>query len=274
MGVVTLKDALRRQKARTLRLANSFKGQARIKMSETAKRFVANTGSDELVKGPLTYNRDGMATTHNSDFMQDSLFAEAYALGKDTGSWGEEDIQWRAYVACWAADKAKSLPGDFVECGVNRGGLSRTVMHYVNFDGLDKTFYLLDTFEGLSEKYISEREKVRGIRPGGYEECYSAVRETFKGFDVRIIKGTVPDTLSQVTTDEVCYLSIDMNCVEPEIAAAEFFWDKLVSGAVVVLDDYGWTQHYEQKVAFDEFASIKGVRVLAMPTGQGLIFKP
>jgi hypothetical protein len=36
-------------------------------------------------------------------------------------------------VACWAAPDAKSIPGDFVECGVNRGGMARAVMECVNF---------------------------------------------------------------------------------------------------------------------------------------------
>ena len=65
-----------------------------------------------------------------------------------------------------------------------------------------------------------------------------------------------------------------MNCAAPEIAAAEFFRDNLVSGAVIVLDDYGWKGYIEQKKAFDDFASRKGVQVLSLPTGQGLIFKP
>jgi O-methyltransferase len=47
-----------------------------------------------------------------------------------------------------------------------------------------------------------------------------------------------------------------------------------VSGAAIVLDDYGWRKHYEQKRAFDEFARQRGTSVLALPTGQGLILKP
>jgi len=88
------------------------------------------------------------------------------------------------------------------------------------------------------------------------------------------VQGIIPGTLSQVTAEKVSYLSIDMNCVAPEIAAAEFFWDKLVSGAVMVLDDYGFELHEPQKRAFDAFAEKRGVQVLSMPTGQGLIFKP
>jgi hypothetical protein len=72
----------------------------------------------------------------------------------------------------------------------------------------------------------------------------------------------------------VCYLSIDMNIVEPEIAAIEFFWDKLSPGAPVVLDDYGWSNYRLQKEAMDRFARQRGVAILTLPTGQGLLLKP
>lgn len=148
-------------------------------------------------------------------------------------------------------------------------------MHYIAFERLPKRFWLLDTFCGLPEKYLSKEEQALGIQAGGYDECYHEVVKTFEDFDnVSIIRGAVPDTLDQVSAEKICYLSLDMNCAEPEIAAAVFFWDKLVSGAVVILDDYGWKKHIHQKLAFDEFARERGVQVLALPTGQGLIFKP
>ncbi len=224
------------------------------------------------------YDQDGLATVHNCDFMKDPKFRESYELGKATGSWGTGDIHWRAYVVCWAADKVKSLDGDFVECGGNKGGYALTVMNYVDFKAVKKEFYLLDTFSGLSDKYLTDEERRLGMRggtwPGGYEECYDSVVRTFSGWNVEIIKGAVPDTLPLVKAKKICYLSIDMNCVTPEIAAAEFFWERMVSGAIMVLDDYGWQGHHLQKKAFDEFASNRKVRILSLPTGQGLIFKP
>ena len=74
--------------------------------------------------------------------------------------------------------------------------------------------------------------------------------------------------------EKVCYVSLDMNAARPEIAAAEFFWPKMSSGAVMVLDDYGWPFHEVQKREFDAFAARHGVTVLPLPTGQGLMFKP
>lgn len=214
-------------------------------------------------------------TAHNADFIQEPRFKQAYEAGRQTGSWTFGDLHWRAYIICWAADYASRLPGDFVECGVNRGGYALAVINYVHFDQLPKTFYLLDTYEGLVERLISPEERAHGVRAGEYEACYDAVVRTFSPYsNVRIIKGIVPDTLPQVQTDQVCFLSIDMNTRDPEIATAEYFWDKLVRGAIMILDDYGWRKHLEQKRAFDEFARERGVQVLALPTGQGLIFKP
>ena len=108
-----------------------------------------------------------------------------------------------------------------------------------------------------------------------YEECFATARRNFERFPrARLIRGTVPDTLATTDIDKVCYLSIDMNIVVPEIAAIEHFWDKLVPGAVVVLDDYGWSEHRLQREAMDRFASSRNVQILPLPTGQGLILKP
>jgi len=227
-----------------------------------------------VVRGPLTYNLDGLATRHNCDFMNEWLFKKAYIAGKKTGSWKDADIFWRAHLVCWAANMAKNIEGDFVECGVNKGGLAMVVATYVNLNTLNKNFYLLDTFCGLPEKYISPEEKTRGVIPGGFEECYDDVKRIFKDYpNVKIIRGMVPDTLPQVDTDKVAYLSIDMNCSAPEIAAAEYFWDKIVRGGIIVLDDYGYEGHIIQKHNFDDFALRNGVQILQIPTGQGLIFK-
>src|SRR5947209_19655931 len=80
-----------------------------------------------------SYNRDGLITFHHSDFLADPLFQESYRLGKATRSWGSADIEWRVYVACWAANKRKELEGDLVEWGVNKGGLSRDGLDYIEF---------------------------------------------------------------------------------------------------------------------------------------------
>lgn len=222
---------------------------------------------------------DNLVSWHNAEFLADPAFMHAVDAGNERRSWNSiHDVRWRYHVILWAARRAARMDGDFVECGVNRGGFSRAVVDYVDFGRLDKRFYLMDTFDGLVEAYITTQERAMGVSREAfakYTECFDDVKEAFRPFpNVVLVRGAIPDTLTLVTTTKVSYLSIDMNVVTPEIAAAEYFWDRLVSGAIIILDDYGHLPHVEQAHAFDAFAAARGVQVLLLPTGQGLIFKP
>jgi len=85
---------------------------------------------DVFVRNP-SYAQDGLYTLHCADFMRDEHFAKAYAAGEATGSWSGAAVHWRVYVACWFAERASSLEGDLIECGVNRGGISRAIVSYM-----------------------------------------------------------------------------------------------------------------------------------------------
>ncbi len=233
-----------------------------------------------LYKDHVTFQGDNLYTFHSADFIHDPLFKEAYKFGAatDDGTLIKNiDIRWRIHVLCWAASHGAKLEGDFVDCGVHTGIFARSIIHYTDFNSLNKTYYLLDTFGGMDPKYSSEKE-IKKSKEFGYspeKKLYEKVSKTFAPFNTKIIKGAIPETLSQVTTDKVAFLSVDMNCVQPEIEALEYFWDKLVPGAFIILDDFGYTNNqYEQKQAHLDFAKRKGVEILYFPTCQGVIVKP
>ena len=245
-----------------------------------AKNF-RNITPDSVPVNNLTFKGDGMFTQQNSDCLNEPAFAKAYQHSLSVNDWRSEldiDMRWRYYIVCWFANHVKHLEGDFVECGVYRGGYAMALAEYLQFNKLNKNFWLLDTFNGLVEKYVSPAEREFGLfehYEGRYEECYDAVVKTFEPYpNYKIIRGAVPDTLSQCLAEKVCYLSLDMNLAAPEIAAANYFWDKMVPGGVIVLDDYGFSAHIHQKIAFDEWAKQKNVQLLSLPTGQAIIFKP
>lgn len=231
-----------------------------------------------LPREAVQYGEDRLFTFNAAPFLDDDNFLRAYRLGEKTNSWHGASIQWRAYVACWAGSYASKLDGDFVECGVNRGGLARAIVEYIGFERLNKNFYLIDTFSGLVPACLSQEEKKKDILAAySYynDNSVDIVRQTFARFqNVKIVQGIVPDVLSSIPISRVAFLSLDMNCTMPEIKAAEYFWDRMCSGAVMVMDDYGNPLHSEQQKAFDHFARQRGVQVLALPTGQGLLFKP
>jgi len=108
-----------------------------------------------VLKYSPTYNEDGLFTNHNCDFVDEKRFDEAYHLGFETGSTNGWHIRWRVHVACWLADRATKMEGDFVECGTNKGLIARAITHYTNFECLEKKFYLVDTFNGLVDSLLS-----------------------------------------------------------------------------------------------------------------------
>lgn len=84
----------------------------------------------------------------------------------------------------------------------------------------------------------------------------------------------MPEILPRIPAERVAYLSLDMNCALPEQRAAEYFWDRIVPGGIILHDDYDFALHEEQRKMMDRFAASRGVPVLALPTGQGIILKP
>ena len=246
-----------------------------LSLSGRIRRRLARVLWPEAPPPAWTYAGDGFATLHNADFLRDPPFREAYARAKAIGAWHGADIEWRAYTVCWAAMKGKSLEGDFVECGVDRGGFSRAAMEYIGFAGMpDRRFYLVDTYAGIPAGNLAGDEN-RELLATRYDPTYTDVLRTFAPFpNVVIVRGEVPEVLPAVGAEKVCYLCIDLNTAGPSVAAAEFFWDRMVSGAVMVLDDYGQMLFTGIKRGLDDFARRRGVQVLSLPTGQGLLFKP
>lgn len=237
-------------------------------------------GQDEASIG-FAYFADGLATQHSCAFLRDRRFIDAYRAGIATlGRDGESmHIEWRVHVALWAAQQAAAREGDFVECGVNTGILSRAIVQYLDFARMaPRRFYLVDTFRGIPIEQYTAPERERGIDraiDGAYKETLQQVTASFASFpNVVIVPGIVPHVLPLVVPERVAYLSIDMNAALPEIAAARHFWPRLVSGGVMLLDDYGWQGHDVQKRAFDDFAAERNVPILQLPTGQGLVVKP
>jgi hypothetical protein len=227
------------------------------------------------------YAEDGLTSYHNHEFVDDPGFVAAYergvfAAGRDYG-W-----RWRVHIGLWAAATASRLPGDFVECGVNRGFMSSSILAALDWDRLGKTFYLLDTFAGVDERYMSPEEALDGGAAknaahleSGFYVCGSAsVRANFSEWRrVEIIEGSIPDTLPRVGAREIAFLHLDLNSAQPEVAALEYFWSRMVPGAPVLLDDYAYHGFRHQKLAMDAVARSLGTSIASLPTGQGLIIK-
>lgn len=271
--------ALRRQGDELVKLRRTVEVLSGGGATAAAPSSPGARAADGQIYTPI-YDYDGLRNdpyiVHNHDFMRDPRFVAAYKRALQA-TIVDHHYYWRVHVALWCTSVALTLEGDFVECGVWKGLLSTAIASYFDWNKVGRKFYLFDTFRGVDEKQLSEEEinNIPHFRIGYGEDIYDHVVKNFSEFkDVRVVRGSVPETLTTVNIDKVSYLSIDMNNAAPEIAAANYFWDKLSPGAPILLDDYGFVRYEAQKKAFDSFAAERGVQILALPTGQALMIKP
>src|ERR1700733_11727570 len=94
----------------------------------------------------VDFRSDGVGVIgKNLSFLAEKKFLSAWdksvALNVEGWNGAVPDIRWRAHVACWAAQQALTLEGDFVECGVHTGLLSLTICNYLDFNETDRRFW-------------------------------------------------------------------------------------------------------------------------------------
>jgi O-methyltransferase len=229
-----------------------------------------------------TLSQDGVLVYgKNLGFLDDPQFKAAWQATEEAnkGGWpkGVPDVRWRTHIALWAAKQGMQLEGDFVECGVHTGLFSVAICHALNFAEQPRSFYLFDTFNGIPLDAIAETEMKRVVASNAafYQDVYAVASRNFAPFpNAKLIKGTLPDTLSEVPLRKIAYLSVDLNNAAAEHDVITSLWDKLVPGAVVLIDDYAWETCEDQYAMWNAFAAEKGVAIATLPTGQGLLLKP
>lgn len=179
----------------------------------------------------------------------------------------DEAILWRRYILCCAAYHCVHLEGDFVECGVLYGTGVKTIIDYFGKDNFAKQFWAYDTFDtNPVEGHAFE---------GQHDGLLQEVQQRFPGYhNVNLIPGLLPDSLTDNSPDQIAYLHIDLNNAEFEIAVLDRLFDRMLSGGIVILDDYEWSGPYrDQKIKEDAWFEARHYRVFPLPTGQGLVLK-
>lgn len=228
------------------------------------------------------YASDGLGVKHkNISFLSEPAFEAAWAAVAKANAphWPEvPDIRWRAHVCVWAATSALQIPGNFVELGVHTGLLSSMICRCTDFAShADRRFFLFDTFTGIPGTGASTAETVEIARRNAvmyHSDIFAFATTVFADVpNAQLVRGRLPQSLDGVETGPIAYLSIDLNNAAAEIDSAEILWPRLVPGAIVVLDDYAFAGHEEQYRAWNAFAARQDLRILTLPTGQGMLIK-
>ncbi len=120
-----------------------------------------------------------------------------------------------------------------------------------------------------------EADKVRKLNKSLYaNDVYDLTAKQFSVYPNTILmRGNLPETIDGISDRRLSYVSIDLNTASTEMRVISKIWPQLVDGAHIVLDDYGFAGHEEQNGAWNEYAKSVDRKILALPTGQGLIVK-
>lgn len=233
--------------------------------------------------GVPVYVRDGLASVHDHSFLRDPGFVSSYARGVQACGGVDYELPWRLKVALWCGRQALRVPGDFLECGVNRGFVSSALLHALEWEKQGKMFWLVDSFAGIDVEQLTAEEMRRGraeynsksLRRGFYEDNPASVLMNFQEWPhARVVQGVLPGCLSLMPLDRIAFVHMDLNSVGPEIQTLESLWCRISCGGIVLVDDYAFFGFAAHKPAYDAFARDRGVEVLQLPTGQGILVKP
>lgn len=213
------------------------------------------------------YAGDNLFTYHrNLSFLDDEPFMQAVNAHATTEV--EKAILWRMSTVLWGVRNGLRLEGDFVECACYKGTTVRVICDAVDFANYpDRHYYLYDLFDhdpSLPHHAMPEHSK----------QLYAQVKKRFEGFkNVTVTQGKVPEVLAEAAPQKIAFMHLDLNNADAEIGALDVLFERMVPGAVLILDDYGWLGYRAQKLAEDPWFAKYGYRVLEMPTGQGFLIK-
>lgn len=193
-----------------------------------------------------------------------------------------DSLLWRHWIVSYATKHAlkfaKSESFHFVECGVGDGMSAfytlREASAFPDIVTLTK-LHLYDSWGPMKKEDLLDSEMHNEDR---YSELELKVtKDNLREFDNFIIyhKGYIPEVFNQIpkSPESIVYLHIDLNSTKPTIESLNHFFPKLVSGGVILFDDYGWNNHKDTKHAVDNFFQDKLGVLHHLPTGQAIFYK-
>ena len=178
---------------------------------------------------------------------------------------------------------AEQVPGDFVECGVWRGGSVMAMARQLSRLGVtDRRIWLYDTFAGMTAPTdddiaadtgeSAEAMMTRTDIGDGNNVWAHATRPdveanlattNYPAENFIYVEGDVAKTLSSHVPDAIAILRLDTDWYESTKVALEILYPRLAVGGVCILDDYGHWQGARKAV--DDYFVAAGKRPYMHP---------
>ena len=171
---------------------------------------------------------------------------------------------------------AQGIPGDFVECGVWRGGSAMMIAQTLAQLGeTSRRLHLFDTFAGMTRPEDVDRRGKDGSetlsrweefqRDDHNEWAYAPLDEVktnmattrLPAASIVYVEGEVETTLPDQAPDAIALLRLDTDWYRSTAHELEHLYPRLSPGGILIIDDYGSFEG--AKKAVDEyFAGLGG----------------
>lgn len=142
--------------------------------------------------------------------------------------------------------RLQQVPGDFIECGVWKGGGCIFMTGYLKtYEMKDRKIYIADSFDGLPEPTMTQdmgMDLSKDIAPE-LAIPLDMVEQNFRNYDllddsVHFIAGWFKDTLTNSKIDKLALLRLDGDYYESTKDILIALYDKVVVGGIIIVDDY------------------------------------
>ena len=167
-----------------------------------------------------------------------------------------------------------NILGDFVECGVWKGGSAMAIAYtLIKMGETSRKIYLYDTYEGMPEstkedKTFYNNKVAKGISNRNRKDkkwLFSPLEEVKKNIlstgypskNLVFIRGKVEDTIPKIMPSKIALLRLDTDWYESTKHELEYLYPLLSKGGVIIIDDYG---HWRgSKKATDDYFKKKPI---------------
>lgn len=179
------------------------------------------------------------------------------------------------------------IDGAVVECGVWRGGSMHAVARTLDaFGDHSRDLHLFDTFEGMPPPGEKDRrhdgrsaEALLGAAKSDKDwvKAIASLEDVKQGFEnvpypserVHYHQGMVEEMIPEGAPEKIAILRLDTDWYASTRHELKHLYPRLVSGGVLIIDDYGWWQGSRE--ATEEFLEETGERLLLVRAGTGRI---
>ena len=134
-----------------------------------------------------------------------------------------------------------------------------------------RNIYLYDTFEGMPD---TDTEKDWHKKGDFSDTSLEMVKQRVQNNNiVEFNKGFLPQSFKGKEAHQISFAHIDVDIYKSVIDCCEFIYPRMVKGAVIIFDDYGFPTCPGAKQAVDEFFKDKKETPIILSTGQAFVIK-